>query len=54
MTSFPPLRNRVLYLIQYSDRAEFISRDRLSKHERAELKRRGIKFREKKYRLVQS
>jgi hypothetical protein len=48
MPKFLPLP-RILWVVQYDDGTEFINRDRLSKGERADLKKRGVKFRERPY-----
>jgi hypothetical protein len=50
--AFPPLQNDVLYVVQYMDGREFINRGKLSPEDRADLKKRGEKFREVKYRVA--
>ncbi len=53
-TRFPRLTNRTLYVVQYADGREYINRAKLSKAERADLKKRGEKFREIRYRAIPS
>jgi hypothetical protein len=51
-TKFPKLTNRTLYVVQYADGREFINREPLTREERADLKKDGHAFREKRYRLA--